>query len=155
MRLTTDRWTTGQVIDQGIQDNLIRYEVVDVNANVVSALSAEPAESFHRRFGNDGKPPAPKIGIGDTVSVSIWDAEGDRWCGRWDQRALRGARTCRRAIDGQYTAGDGAPGREGNRAPGDRDDLEKRHRYRGPYRARSSPPVLVCRSRSMAITCSS
>jgi polysaccharide biosynthesis/export protein len=68
--------TTGQIIDQGVQDNQIRYDVVDVNANVVSALSAQPWESFHARFGKDGKPPAPKIGIGDTVSVSIWEAAG-------------------------------------------------------------------------------
>jgi polysaccharide export outer membrane protein len=68
--------TTGQVLDQGVQDNQIRYDIVDVNANVVSALSAQPAESFHRRFGKDGKPPPPKIGIGDTVSVSIWEAAG-------------------------------------------------------------------------------
>ena len=68
--------TTGQIIDQGVQDNQIRYDVVDVNANVISALLAQPWESFHTRFGKDGKPPAPKIGIGDTVSVSIWEAAG-------------------------------------------------------------------------------
>jgi polysaccharide export outer membrane protein len=68
--------TTGQVIDQGVQDNQVRYDVVDVSAYVVSALLAQPEESFHRRFGKDGKPPAPKIGIGDTISVSIWEAAG-------------------------------------------------------------------------------
>jgi len=68
--------TTGQVIDQGVQDNQIRYDVVDVDANVVAALLAQPAESFRRRFGKDGKPPAPTIGIGDTVIISIWEAAG-------------------------------------------------------------------------------
>lgn len=68
--------TTAQVVDQGVQDNQIRYDVVDVNANVVSALLAQPAESFQRRFGKNGRPPAPTIGIGDTVSVSIWEAAG-------------------------------------------------------------------------------
>jgi polysaccharide export outer membrane protein len=68
--------TTGQVVDQGVQDSQIRYDVVDVNASVVSTLLAQPAESFHRRFGRNGKPPAPTIGIGDTVSVSIWEAAG-------------------------------------------------------------------------------
>ena len=68
--------TTGQVVDQGVQDSQIRYDVVDVNANVVSTLLAQPAESFYRRFGKSGKPPAPTIGIGDTVSVSIWEAAG-------------------------------------------------------------------------------
>ena len=68
--------TTGEVVDQGVQDNQIHYDVVDVNANVVSALLAQPEESFHKRFGSNGKPPPPKIGIGDTVSVSIWEAAG-------------------------------------------------------------------------------
>jgi len=68
--------TTGQVIDQGVQDNQIRYDVVDVDANVVAALLAQPAESFRRRFGKDGKPPAPTIGIGDMVIISIWEAAG-------------------------------------------------------------------------------
>jgi polysaccharide biosynthesis/export protein len=68
--------TTGEVVDQGVQDSQIRYDVVDVNANVVSALLAQPEESFRKRFGKGGKPPAPKIGIGDTVSVSIWEAAG-------------------------------------------------------------------------------
>ena len=68
--------TTGEVVDQGVQDNQIRYDVVDVDANVVSALLAQPEESFHKRFGTHGKPPPPKIGIGDTVSVSIWEAAG-------------------------------------------------------------------------------
>jgi polysaccharide export outer membrane protein len=68
--------TTGEVVDQGVQDNQIRYDVVDVDANVVSALSAQPEESFHKRFGTHNKPPPPKIGIGDTVSVSIWEAAG-------------------------------------------------------------------------------
>ena len=34
--------TTGEVVDQGVQDNQIRYDVVDVDANVVSALLAQP-----------------------------------------------------------------------------------------------------------------
>jgi len=68
--------TAGEVVDQGVQDNQTRYDVVDVNASVVATLLAQPAESFQRRFGKNGKPPAPKIGIGDTISVSIWEAAG-------------------------------------------------------------------------------
>jgi polysaccharide biosynthesis/export protein len=74
--LPTSGPTTGQVIDQGVQENQVRYDVVDVNSGVVTALLAQPAESFHRRFGKNGKPPPPTIGIGDTVSVSIWEAAG-------------------------------------------------------------------------------
>jgi polysaccharide export outer membrane protein len=68
--------TAGEVVEQGIQDNQIRYAVVDVNANVVSVVLARPAESFDRRFGKYGRSPAPKIGVGDTVTVTIWEAAG-------------------------------------------------------------------------------
>lgn len=68
--------TTSQVVDQGVEDNQTRYNVVDVNADVIAVLLAQPAESFQTRFGKNGKPPAPTIGIGDTVSVSIWEAAG-------------------------------------------------------------------------------
>jgi polysaccharide biosynthesis/export protein len=74
--LPTSGPTAGEVIEQGAQDNQTRYAVVDVNAKVVATLLAQPSESFRTRFGKYGKPPAPKIGIGDTVSVSIWEAAG-------------------------------------------------------------------------------
>ncbi|MBO0735256.1 MAG: polysaccharide export protein [Alphaproteobacteria bacterium] len=68
--------TKGQVIDGAVQNNQIRYDVIDVNSNVVSTLMAQPAASFRSRFGAQGKPPPPRIGIGDTISVSIWEASG-------------------------------------------------------------------------------
>jgi len=68
--------TAGEVIDQGFQEERIRYDVVDVNRAVVDALLAQPAESFRTRFGKYGRPSPPKIGIGDTISVSIWEAAG-------------------------------------------------------------------------------
>jgi polysaccharide export outer membrane protein len=40
----------------------------------VRTLLSRPAESFHNLFSSYGKPPVPTIGIGDTVSVSIWEA---------------------------------------------------------------------------------
>src|SRR5215469_10101776 len=68
--------TAGEVIDQGFQEERIRYDVVDVNRAVVDALLAQPAESFRTRFGKYGKPPPLKIGIGDAISISIWEAAG-------------------------------------------------------------------------------
>jgi polysaccharide export outer membrane protein len=64
------------VIDRGVQENQIRYDVVDVDSAVVAVLLGQPADSFRTRFGKYGKPEAPKIGIGDTLSVSIWEAAG-------------------------------------------------------------------------------
>ncbi|MFL5270330.1 MAG: polysaccharide biosynthesis/export family protein [Stellaceae bacterium] len=68
--------TTARVIDEATQDNQTRYDLVDIDANVVAALSKQPAASFRTRFGTQAHPPPPKIGIGDSVSVSIWEAAG-------------------------------------------------------------------------------
>ncbi len=68
--------TTSDVLHQEVQNNQTRFDLVDVNDNVVSALLAEPKESFHARFKKYGRPPEPKIGIGDSVIVSIWEAAG-------------------------------------------------------------------------------
>jgi polysaccharide export outer membrane protein len=68
--------TTGQVVDQAVKDDQARFDVVDVDNNVVSTLLAQPAESFRNRFRQYGKPPSPTIGIGDAVVVTIWEAAG-------------------------------------------------------------------------------
>jgi polysaccharide export outer membrane protein len=68
--------TTGRVEDQAVKDEQTRFDVVDVDNNVVATLLAQPAESFRNRFQRYGKPPAPTIGIGDTLIVTIWEAAG-------------------------------------------------------------------------------
>jgi polysaccharide export outer membrane protein len=68
--------TAGQVLDQAVQDDQTRFDVVDVSERVVSTLLAQPAESFRARYGKYGKPPEPRIGIGDSISISIWEAAG-------------------------------------------------------------------------------
>ena len=68
--------TASDVKSQEVENDLIRFGLVDINDNVVVALSGAPGESFHARFKKFGKPPQPRIGIGDTVVVSIWEAAG-------------------------------------------------------------------------------
>jgi len=68
--------TASDVKGQEVKDNLTRFDIVDIDDNVVAALLALPAESFHVRFKKYGRPPQPKIGIGDSVVVSIWEAAG-------------------------------------------------------------------------------
>ena len=68
--------TTGQVVDQAVKDDQARFDVVDVDNNVVLALLAQPAESFQSRFRQYGKPPEPKIGIGDAITATIWEGAG-------------------------------------------------------------------------------
>ena len=68
--------TVSDVRKQEFRDNQTRFDLVDIDDNVVAALLAQPRESFHARFKKYGKPPQPKIGIGDAVVVSIWEAAG-------------------------------------------------------------------------------
>lgn len=66
--------TAGELVDQAVQQNRRRFDLVDIDNRVLAALLAAPAESFAKRFKKYGKPPNPKIGIGDSVSVTIWEA---------------------------------------------------------------------------------
>src|SRR5437773_7508527 len=68
--------TASDVKSQEVRDNQTRFDLVDIDDNVVAALTASPRESFKSRFKKYGKPPQPKIGIGDGVVVSIWEAAG-------------------------------------------------------------------------------
>jgi len=61
---------------QEVKDNQTQFVLVDINDSVVAVLLAEPTESFHARFKKYGRPPQPKIGIGDGLVVSIWEAAG-------------------------------------------------------------------------------
>jgi polysaccharide export outer membrane protein len=74
--LPTSGPTAGQVVDQAVKDDQARFDIVDVDDKVVATLLARRTESFRKRFQKYGKPPAPKIGIGDTVTVTIWEAAG-------------------------------------------------------------------------------
>jgi len=68
--------TASDVANQEFSSSQTRFDLVDVNDNVVAALLAQPRESFHARFKKYAKPPQPRIGVGDSVVVSIWEAAG-------------------------------------------------------------------------------
>jgi polysaccharide export outer membrane protein len=68
--------TVSDVKSQEIKDKEIRFDLVDIDDNVVAALLASRPESFHTRFKKYGRPPQPRIGVGDSVVVSIWEAAG-------------------------------------------------------------------------------
>src|SRR5207237_7922768 len=68
--------TTSDVKSQEIKDKEVRFDLVDIDDNVVAALLASQRESFHTRFKKYGRPPQPRIGVGDSVVVSIWEAAG-------------------------------------------------------------------------------
>src|SRR5687767_11544076 len=68
--------TLRDVKQQVAENNTARFDLIDIADNVVAALRSQPKESFKARFKKYGKPPQPKIGIGDSVVVSIWEAAG-------------------------------------------------------------------------------
>jgi len=51
-----------------------RYEVVDIDPLVVASLRHKGWDSFSARFGDRRVSSEPVIGIGDSVTVTIWEA---------------------------------------------------------------------------------
>lgn len=68
--------TVRDIMKQEVADSQTRFDLVDIDQNVIRALSTAPRESFQARFKKYGKPPEPTIGVGDVLSVSIWEAAG-------------------------------------------------------------------------------
>jgi polysaccharide biosynthesis/export protein len=68
--------TARDVEHQEVKDNEQRFDLVDIDEKVVATLLARPTESFKVRFKKYGRPPQLKIGVGDSVVVSIWEAAG-------------------------------------------------------------------------------
>lgn len=66
----------GNIVDQaGSADNgAAGYDVVDITADVVNVLRRRAAPTLHSRFGDYRPPPDLRIGVGDFVSVTIWEA---------------------------------------------------------------------------------
>jgi polysaccharide export outer membrane protein len=66
--------TTSEVIDQAKQQGQGRFDFVEIDPQVVATLASQPIETFHTRFEDLGKPPSPTIGVGDVLSVAIWQS---------------------------------------------------------------------------------
>ncbi len=99
--------TAHQVVDQSVKDGKPRFDVVDINNHVVTTLLSQPKETFRTRFWKYGKPPEPKIGIGDTVVVSIWEAAGGGLFGAPGTETIpTGSRSV--TVPNQVVARDGA-----------------------------------------------
>jgi polysaccharide export outer membrane protein len=50
------------------------FDMVEIDGRVISILASQPRASLRDHFEWNGKPPSPTIGIGDTISISIWQA---------------------------------------------------------------------------------
>lgn len=69
--------STSEVLAQQVENQRQRFDLVDVDPNVIRVLSARRDPSFHERFKRYGKPPAPRIGAGDSVLVTIWQVAAE------------------------------------------------------------------------------
>lgn len=66
--------TLNDVRKQEVENSQVRFDLVDIDDNVLTALLGSAPESFQARFKKYGKPVEPKIAVGDSVSVAIWEA---------------------------------------------------------------------------------
>ena len=65
---------TSEVIQNGDNELEKRYVVVDIDERAVAILGRYPGPSFRARFGDYRPAPEIRIGIGDEVRVTIWEA---------------------------------------------------------------------------------
>lgn len=72
--LPTSGPTTANVESQAGEADLSRYEIIDLTPDVLNRIGRWPQPSFSGRFGDYRPAPTPVIGIGDSVSVTIWEA---------------------------------------------------------------------------------
>jgi polysaccharide export outer membrane protein len=62
------------LVQQSRTGDVQNYAVLDVTQEVVDILSARPADNLLANFGNYRPSIDPGIGIGDTLSVTVWEA---------------------------------------------------------------------------------
>jgi polysaccharide biosynthesis/export protein len=65
--------TASQIFDQATESPR-QFDIVDVDNRVVAILRAEPPSSLRSHFEKNGKPPPPKIHVGDSISGTIYAA---------------------------------------------------------------------------------
>jgi polysaccharide biosynthesis/export protein len=66
--------STSDVVQQASVEQTPRYEVVDIDPTTIETLRRWSPESFSSRFGDRKLTAEPVIGVGDAVTVTIWEA---------------------------------------------------------------------------------
>lgn len=66
--------STDDVIAQSTAPGVQRYEMIEIDASVIDVLRHRGQDSLLSRFGDYRPSVEPKIGVGDSVSVTIWEA---------------------------------------------------------------------------------
>ena len=62
------------VIEQGSNGSAPDYQFIDLNESIIDILNRRGRESFAARFVDHRSSAEPLIGIGDGISVTIWEA---------------------------------------------------------------------------------
>ena len=100
---------TDEVMQGGDKEFERRYVVVDLDERVAAILASHAGPSFRARFGDYRPPPNLRIGIGDDVRVTIWEAaSGGLFSSPAVDRFGTGSRSA--LIPDQTITGDGTIG---------------------------------------------
>lgn len=99
--------TSMEVTEQANAGTDVRYVLRDVDDHVVSILASTRPPTFHGSFGDSRPAPGQRIGIGDTVQVTVWEAAaGGLFSSPAIDRNSTGARSA--VIPPQIVAKDGS-----------------------------------------------
>ncbi|WP_166646277.1 polysaccharide biosynthesis/export family protein [Zavarzinia compransoris] len=69
----------------------LSFELVDLSQRVVQVLQSQPADTLQSKFGDYRPSPDARIGVGDAVSIVIWEAGSNLFGGASSARGLVGA----------------------------------------------------------------
>jgi polysaccharide export outer membrane protein len=72
--LPTSGPSAGDVAQEAAAGSLQRYEFVDLDPSVVALVNQNGVDSLAAHFGDQRRSAEPVIGVGDVVSVTIWEA---------------------------------------------------------------------------------
>jgi polysaccharide export outer membrane protein len=98
------------VVQQGTPvdaDIAPRFLITDLNDYSISVLEHTPVPTLYGRFGDNRPPPSPLIGVGDSLTVTVWEAAAG---GLFSAPALGGVSTGSHSsvIPAQVVARDGS-----------------------------------------------
>jgi polysaccharide export outer membrane protein len=63
-----------EVVEEEIENSKRRFDVVPIDPQVLQAILSQHKAGFSEAFREYAKPPPPRIGVGDLLSVTIWQA---------------------------------------------------------------------------------
>ena len=91
---------------EGIDENAEGYVLIDVDARVTAIAAAQPRDSFRRVFTDNAPAPDLRIGVGDSVIVTVYEAGPGLFSASLaDKSVTAGSRTA--VIPEQVVARDG------------------------------------------------